>query len=191
MKQWRLDHKVHCVVMMPAIDFLYLTTGQHHEHGFKIPEDIDPNNPWEKHIHQENLEDVIETTENLNIYNKWAVEYQMPPIFLDLKPEENQMSYIFRHEGRHRVAAMWLNGEEFVEVSLRIRNFDETLTRNKTILDLPIYWKHEWESDGFVFEAYQINHVIETNIQNNPIIPNTSLSQLELWKILDKKYQEF
>jgi len=129
MRRHRIDAKTNAVVMMPASDFLRLTLASDDTYIYK-KEDI-----------LRRLSDNY-APESLEQYNIWALDpgmaggyprAPMEPVNLTISPTENPAVWrVAGHEGRHRVAAMWVAGEDLVEVSI-IMGYDRT----RSILDLP------------------------------------------------------
>jgi hypothetical protein len=160
MRRYRIDDKVNAVVMMPAVDFLKLTLSRE---PFGYTKSGIIKKLWGER-----------TPISLDQYNKWALDpgmlddyprAPMAPITLVIRPTENPAVWrVNGHEGRHRVAAMWMAGENLVEVSITM-----DYHRGGSILDLPPIIKGERFITGQIshhqFPTRKITEVLETNVQ--------------------------
>ena len=185
MKGIRIDRKVNVVVMMPAKAFLRLTL---------------------KNMISPSKEEILEKLESHTGYKQESLEqyvnYQSSfpgqfPIYLELSPTDNPAEWkVFGHEGRHRVAAMWDAGENYVEVSLILG-----YSRHRSILDLPPIIRGEaGQGSTYRFFTKNILGVLEANVQeryqykSGPgadyaplLIENRAMERSELRSLLEAK----
>jgi hypothetical protein len=160
MRAWRVDQKVTSVVLMDPMSFLKLTTQD-----------------------QSGIDSIMREAFPLDKYNKFALEGEtsIPPYF-NIYLDGN----IAGHEGRHRAAALIINHENIMPVSIILFNQSGRADRNFSFWDLPWIWKNQYGYD-FRFHMKNLLGVLETTVQEYHLgKPNESLSREQIWELFSE-----